>query len=57
MLIGASVIKEDNMAFLQRYTTIDRGGIRFVGNTLGLSKISNALSAGALGSIGAFWDF
>ncbi len=42
------------MAFLQRYTTIERGGLRFIGNTLGLSKISNALSAGALGSIGAF---
>lgn len=42
------------MAFLQRYTTIERGGIRFIGNTLGLSKISNSLSAGALGSIGAF---
>lgn len=42
------------MAFIQRYSTIERGGIRFIGNTLGLSKISNALSAGALGSIGAF---
>lgn len=42
------------MAFVQRYSTIERGGIRFIGNTLGLSKISNSLSAGTLGSIGAF---
>lgn len=42
------------MSFIQRFSTIERGGIRFVGNTLGLSKISNALSAGSLGSIGAF---
>ena len=42
------------MAFVQRYTTIERGGIRFIGNTLGLSKTSNSLSAGTLGSIGAF---
>lgn len=42
------------MAFIQRYSTIERGGIRFIGNTLGLSKISNSLSAGTLGSIGAF---
>lgn len=42
------------MSFIQRYSTIERGGIRFIGNTLGLSKISNALAAGSLGSIGAF---
>lgn len=42
------------MSFIQRFTTIERGGIRFVGNTLGLSKQSNALNAGTLGSIGAF---
>ena len=42
------------MAFVQRYSTIERGGIRFIGNTLGLSKASNSLSAGLLGSIGAF---
>lgn len=42
------------MAFIQRFSTIDRGGIRFIGNTLGLSKLANANSAGTLGSIGAF---
>lgn len=42
------------MAFVQRFSTIERGGIRFIGNTLGLSKSSNTLSAGTLGSIGAF---
>lgn len=42
------------MAFIQRFSTIERGGIRFIGNTLGLSKLANANSAGTLGSIGAF---
>lgn len=42
------------MAFIERFTTIERGGIRFIGNTLGLSKNTNTLTAGTLGSIGAF---
>lgn len=42
------------MAFIQRYSTIDRGGIKFIGNTLGLSKSLNTLTAGVQGSIGAF---
>ena len=42
------------MAFIQRFSTIDRGGIQFIGNTLGLSKGSNANIPGTLGSIGAF---
>ncbi len=42
------------MSFIQRYSTIERGGIRFIENTLGLSKMSNVLAAGTLGSIGAF---
>ena len=42
------------MAFVKRFSTIRRGGISFIGNTLGLSKFSNLNSAGLLGSIGAF---
>lgn len=42
------------MAFIERFTTIERGGIRFIGNTLGLSKNTNTLTAGTLGSIGTF---
>ena len=42
------------MAFIQRYSTIDKGGVRFIGNTLGLSKRSNQTASGTLGSIGAF---
>lgn len=42
------------MSFIQRYSDIKRGGILFVGNTLGLSKIANLNQAGTLGSIGAF---
>lgn len=42
------------MPFQQRYSNIITGGILFVGNTLGLSKLSNAYSPGLLGSIGAF---
>ena len=42
------------MAFIQRFSTIDRGGIRFIGNTLGLSKQINTTNAGIQGSIGAF---
>lgn len=42
------------MAFIQRYSAIRKGGIIFVGNTLGLSKYTNANRAGLLGSIGAF---
>lgn len=54
LVIGLCKKKGEIMSFIQRYSTIERGGIRFIGNTLGLSKISNALAAGALGSIGAF---
>ena len=42
------------MSILQRFSAVKNGGIVFIGNTLGLSKISNALNAGELGSIGAF---
>lgn len=42
------------MAFIQRFSSIDRGGINFIGNTLGLSKNLNTLTAGTQGSIGAF---
>lgn len=42
------------MAFIQRYSSIKKGGILFVGNTLGLSKLENQNKAGLLGSIGAF---
>lgn len=42
------------MAILLRYTNIKNGGIVFTGNTLGLSKLANANSAGTVGSIGAF---
>lgn len=42
------------MAILLRYTNIKNGGIVFTGNTLGLSKLTNANSAGTVGSIGAF---
>ncbi len=42
------------MAFIQRYSAIRKGGIVFVGNTLGLSKLTNANRAGLTGSIGAF---
>ena len=42
------------MAFIQRFSSIDRGGIQFIGNTLGLSKNLNTLTAGIQGSIGAF---
>ncbi|MGN1200787.1 MAG: DUF11 domain-containing protein [Candidatus Caccovivens sp.] len=42
------------MAFINRYSTIIRGGISFIGNTLGLSKASNSNTPGTEGSIGAF---
>ena len=42
------------MAFIKRFSDIRRGDIVFTGNTLGLSKLTNANSAGTLGSIGAF---
>lgn len=42
------------MSFIQRYSNIKKGGIVFIGNTLGLSKIANTNFAGTLGSIGAF---
>lgn len=42
------------MAFIQRYSTIRKGGISFTGNTLGLSKRTNLNQSGTLGSIGAF---
>lgn len=42
------------MSFFNRYSDIRRGGIVFTGNTLGLSKLTNAFRAGVQGSIGAF---
>lgn len=42
------------MPFIQRYSNVEKGGIVFTGNTLGLSKASNAFAPGTDGSIGAF---
>ncbi len=42
------------MAFIQRYSSIKKGGITFIGNTLGLSKLTNQNQPGLQGSIGAF---
>lgn len=42
------------MPIIERYSAIKNGGIVFTGNTLGLSKATNAASPGVLGSIGAF---
>ena len=42
------------MSFLKRFTDIKKGGIVFIGNTLGLSKLENLTASGTLGSIGAF---
>lgn len=42
------------MAFIQRYSSIKKGGISFIGNTLGLSKRPNENRPGTEGSIGAF---
>lgn len=42
------------MAFIQRYSSLKKGGIVFTGNTLGLSKLSNQNQPGLQGSIGAF---
>lgn len=42
------------MTFIKRYSTVARGGVEFIGNTLGLSKASNQLAAGTRGAIGAF---
>lgn len=42
------------MAFIKKISDIKKGNIVFTGNTLGLSKLSNANKAGIQGSIGAF---
>ncbi len=42
------------MAFINRYSSLKKGGISFIGNTLGLSKLSNQNQPGLQGSIGAF---
>lgn len=42
------------MPFIQRYSDVKKGGIVFVGNTLGLSKAANQNAPGTEGSIGAF---
>lgn len=42
------------MAFINRFSTVTRGGISFIGNTLGLSKQSDTLNPGTQDSIGAF---
>lgn len=42
------------MAFTTRYQKTIKGNLVQIGNTLGLSKASNTLAPGTLGSIGAF---
>ena len=42
------------MPFINRYSEIKKGGILFIGNTLGLSKATNLNAPGTQGSIGAF---
>ncbi|MCX7635942.1 MAG: hypothetical protein N2Z74_09415, partial [Syntrophales bacterium] len=41
-------------AYVKRYTTIANGAMTYTGNTLGLSKATNANAPGTNGSIGAF---
>ena len=50
----AFMLNEVFMAFITKYSTINRGGIRFICYTLELTKASNSLTAGTLVSIGAF---
>lgn len=40
--------------YIKRYTTIANGGMTYTGNTMGLSKQSNANAPGTAGSIGDF---
>lgn len=40
--------------YINRYSTTNRGAVTFTGNTLGLSKQSNANAPGTAGSIGTF---
>lgn len=47
-------LKGGQMSLILRYSDIKKGGITFVGNTLGLSKRDNLDQSGTLGSIGAF---
>ncbi|MDE7328511.1 MAG: DUF11 domain-containing protein [Clostridia bacterium] len=42
------------MPFINRYSDVKKGGIAFIGNTLGLSKATNLNAPGTQGSIGAF---
>ncbi len=42
------------MSFVERFSKITKGGILFIGNTLGLSKLINENKAGTEGAIGAF---
>lgn len=42
------------MPFINRYSDVKKGGIAFIGNTLGLSKATNQNAPGTQGSIGAF---
>lgn len=47
-------VKGEKMSLILRYSNIRRGGITFIGNTLGLSKRQDLNQSGTLGSIGAF---
>ena len=42
------------MALINRYTDTLNGGMTFIGNTVGLSQLTNTNEAGTVGSIGAF---
>ncbi|HEY3760509.1 MAG TPA: tandem-95 repeat protein [Verrucomicrobiae bacterium] len=46
--------KVSAQAYVLRYVTTDSGGITFVGNTLGLAKLTQVNQPGALDAIGAF---
>ncbi|MGL4449752.1 MAG: SdrD B-like domain-containing protein [Sarcina sp.] len=42
------------MALILRYSTTLKGNMRFIGNSLGLSQLTNALEPGTEGNLGAF---
>jgi uncharacterized repeat protein (TIGR01451 family) len=54
LLFFGSSWKASAQAYVLRYVTTDSGGITFVGNTLGLAKLTQVNQPGALDSVGGF---
>ena len=56
MILLASASANLEAAYIERFSTVDNGGIAFTGNAVGLAKSAGENNPGKKDSIGAYHD-